>query len=127
MKLFAKIVNCIQPFAVFGKHFIIGVSQGYKNVSNKTKQKLGALSLISQKIRTAISANFFYFYSTLFSRYYLEVRHYLATVCYTKQAVPKFHSNDKFPHKTTYFLNNSHDVYKNADGNSKFYITKLNP
>ena len=32
-----------------------------------------------------------------------------------------------FPHKTAYFSNNSHDAYKNADGNSKFNITKLNP
>ena len=28
-----------------------------------------------------------------------------------------------FPHKTAYFLNDSHDSYKNADGNSMFYIT----
>ena len=58
MELFAKIVNCIQPLAIFGKHFILGISQGYKYTSNKTKQKLGALSLISQKVRTAIPANF---------------------------------------------------------------------
>ena len=32
-----------------------------------------------------------------------------------------------FPHKTACFSKNSHDAYKNADGNSKFYITKLNP
>ena len=32
-----------------------------------------------------------------------------------------------FPHKTAYFSNNSHNAYKNADGNSKFNITKLNP
>ena len=25
-----------------------------------------------------------------------------------------------FPHKTTYFSNNSHNAYKNVDGNSKF-------
>ena len=31
-----------------------------------------------------------------------------------------------FPHKTAYFSNNSHNAYKNADGNSKFNITKLN-
>ena len=32
------------------------------------------------------------------------------------------------PRKTAYFLNNSHNAYKNADGNSKFiYITKSNP
>ena len=32
-----------------------------------------------------------------------------------------------FPHKAAYFSNNLHDAYKNADGNSKFNITKLNP
>ena len=32
-----------------------------------------------------------------------------------------------FPHKTAYFSKNSHNAYKNADGNSKFNITKLNP
>ena len=32
-----------------------------------------------------------------------------------------------FTHKTTHFSNNSHNAYKNVDGNSKFNITKLNP
>ena len=32
-----------------------------------------------------------------------------------------------FPHKTTYFLNDRHGSYKNADGNSKSYRTKLIP
>ena len=32
-----------------------------------------------------------------------------------------------FPHTTAYFSNNSHNVYKNADDNTKFNITKLNP
>ena len=32
-----------------------------------------------------------------------------------------------FPQKTQYFLNNSHNAYKNSDGNSKCHITKLNP
>ena len=32
-----------------------------------------------------------------------------------------------FPHKTAYFSHNSHNAYKNADGNSKFNTTKLNP
>ena len=31
-----------------------------------------------------------------------------------------------FPHKTAYFLDNSHDTLKNAD-DSKFHVTKLNP
>ena len=32
-----------------------------------------------------------------------------------------------FQHKTSYFSNESHDSYKNADVNSKFHITKLIP
>ena len=55
----AKIFGCIQPLALFAKHFILGVLQGYEYASDKTKQNPGALSFISQKIRTAISANFF--------------------------------------------------------------------
>ena len=48
-------------------------------------------------------------------------------VCYTKQALPLiFAKTLLFPHKTAYFSNSSHDAYKNADGNSKFNITKLN-
>ena len=60
MDLFANIVACIQPFTIFTKHFILGVSQG-RCVSGKTKEKLGTLSFISRKIRTAIFADFFHF------------------------------------------------------------------
>ena len=59
MELFAKIVGCTQPLRIFAKHFTLGVSQSYEYVSDKAKQNLEVLSLISQKIRTAISANFF--------------------------------------------------------------------
>ena len=31
-----------------------------------------------------------------------------------------------FPHNTAYFMNNSHNTYKNVDGNSKFNITVNN-
>ena len=31
-----------------------------------------------------------------------------------------------FLHKTAYFLNKSNDAHKNANGNTKFHITKLN-
>ena len=31
-----------------------------------------------------------------------------------------------FPHKTAYFFSDSLNAYKNADGNTKFNITKLN-
>ena len=44
MNLFVKIVDCIQPLTIFGKHFILGVSQGYEYASDKTKQNSGALS-----------------------------------------------------------------------------------
>ena len=40
---------------------------------------------------------------------------------------PIFSKTLLFPYKTTYFLNNSHDPYKNTDGNSKINITRLNP
>ena len=58
MKLFAIIVDRIQSLTVFAKHYILGVSQGYEYASDKSKQNPGVLSLISQKIRTAVSANF---------------------------------------------------------------------
>ena len=57
----AEIVGCIQPLTIFAKHFILGVSQGCEYVSDKVKQNPGALSLIPQKFRTAISANFLHF------------------------------------------------------------------
>ena len=60
MELFANIVDCIQPLTIFAKHSVLGVLQG-ECTSDKTKQKLGALSFTSQKIRTAISADFFHF------------------------------------------------------------------
>ena len=52
MELFANIVDCIQPLTISAKHSTLRVSQG-KCVSDKTKEKLIALSFISQKIRTA--------------------------------------------------------------------------
>ena len=61
MELFAKIVDCVQPLTIFAKYLILGVSQGYEYTFDKTKQNLGELSLILQKIRTAIIANFFPF------------------------------------------------------------------
>ena len=61
MELSAKIVDCIQPLTIFAKHFILGVLQGYEYASDKVKQDPGALPLILQKIKTAISENFFHF------------------------------------------------------------------
>ena len=74
MELFAKIVDCTQPLTIFAEHFILFLSQGYEYAFDKTKQNSGVLSFISQKIRTAISANLF-LNSILSSRYYLAVRH----------------------------------------------------
>ena len=61
MELFVKIVDCIQSLTILEKHFILGLSQGYNYASDKTKQNPGALSLISTKNRTEISANSFQF------------------------------------------------------------------
>ena len=61
MELFVKIVDCIQPLTILEKHLILGLSQGYNYASDKTKQNPGALSLISTKNRTEISANSFQF------------------------------------------------------------------
>ena len=61
MELSEKIVDCIQTLVIFAKHFILSVSQGYEIASDKTKENPAALLFISQKIRTAVSANFFHF------------------------------------------------------------------
>ena len=45
---------------IFAKYFILGVSQGYKYVSDKVNQNPGTFSVTLQKIKTAIS-NFFHF------------------------------------------------------------------
>ena len=68
MELFANIVDCIQPLTIFGEYFILGVSQGYEYASYKTKRNPGALSFISQKIRTPISVNLFL--NSILSSYY---------------------------------------------------------
>ena len=49
IELFSKIVDCIQRFTSFAKHFILGVSQGHEYTSDKAKQNPGPLSLIPQK------------------------------------------------------------------------------
>ena len=61
MEFSTNIVDCIQLLAIFAKQFTLGVSQGHKYDSDKAKENPGALSLIPEKIRTAISANFFHF------------------------------------------------------------------
>ena len=49
MELSAKVVDCIQPFTIFAKHFTLGVSQAYEYASDKAKQSPCAMSLIPQK------------------------------------------------------------------------------
>ena len=61
MELSAKIVDYIRSLTIFAEHFILGVSQGYEYASDKAKQNPSALSLIPQKIRTAIYTNSFHF------------------------------------------------------------------
>ena len=58
MECSANIVDSIKLLTIFAKYSILGVSQG---TSDKTKQKLGALSFISQKNRTTVSTDFFHF------------------------------------------------------------------
>ena len=58
MKPFSDLFECIQTFTNFEKRSILGVSQGIY-ATGKSKEKLGALLFISQKISTAISADFF--------------------------------------------------------------------
>ena len=58
MKLFAILVDCIKPLTIFAKRPILGNLQGYEYACNKNPR---ALSFISQKIRTAISADWFHF------------------------------------------------------------------
>ena len=60
MELFANIIDCIQPSTFLAKHSKLDIPQG-KCASDKTKQKLGALSNKKKKNRTTISAEFFYF------------------------------------------------------------------
>ena len=57
----AKIADFIQSQTIFGKHFMLDLSQGYEYAFGEAKQNPGALSLIPQKISTAVSANFFHF------------------------------------------------------------------
>ena len=59
MDPYSNIVDYIQPLTTFSKYFMLFVSQGYEYASDKTKQNPCVLSLILQKYRTGISANFF--------------------------------------------------------------------
>ena len=65
----AKLVECIQPLTVFTKRSILGISQGFEYVSNKTKQKPTALSFISQELRFVPFLN-----SNLSPHYYYVLR-----------------------------------------------------
>ena len=68
----------------FAKDLILGVSQGYEYASGKQKgkQNPSALSLIPQKISTAISANYFhiiFFSNSILCSHYFVVRHHKFT------------------------------------------------
>ena len=111
------------------------------------------LSIISEKIRTALSANLL-LKSILSSLSYLawDINHKIQTpvfhfklihprnysqisllVTFIKRFVRQsqqslfFTKTFLFPHKTAYFLNNSQNAHKNTDDNSKFYTINLNP
>ena len=75
MELFANIFDYIQPLTIFAKHSILGVSRG-RCVTGKTKEKLGALSFISQKNWDCNICRFLALLnSVLYSYYYPTVRH----------------------------------------------------
>ena len=60
MEPFANLVECTRPLTIFAKHSRLGVSKG-RCADGKSKEKLGVLLFISQKIRTAIFADFLHF------------------------------------------------------------------
>ena len=75
MELSANIVDYIQSLTIFTKHSILGVSQD-RCSSGKTKEKLGALSLISQKNQDYNICRFLALLnSILYSHYYPTVTH----------------------------------------------------
>ena len=73
MESFANTVEHIQPLTIFAKHSILGVSQG-RCASVKTKEKLDALSFISQKNQDFNICRFLALLkSILYSHYYPTV------------------------------------------------------
>ena len=75
MERFANTVDYNRPLTIFTKHSILGVSQG-RYASGKTKEKLGALSFVSQKNQDCNICRFLaLFNSILYSHYYPTVRH----------------------------------------------------
>ena len=75
MELFGNILDYIQPLTNFAKHSILGVSQS-RCTSGKSKEKLGALSFISQKNQDCNICRFLALLnSILYSHYYPSMRY----------------------------------------------------
>ena len=76
MELFTNIVHCIQPLTIFAKHSMLVVSHS-RCASDKTKEKPGVLSFISQKNECSNLWRFLPLAnSCLYSQYHPTVRHY---------------------------------------------------
>ena len=65
-----KIVDCIQPITIFGKHFILGVSQGHEYASDEAKQSPSALPLIPQKSYECSLCKFLPLLNSILSSHY---------------------------------------------------------
>ena len=76
IELSSKIVDCIQPFTIFAKHFLLGVSQGHEHASDKAKQNPGVLSLIPQKSYDCNLCKFLSLLNSTLSSHYIAVRDY---------------------------------------------------
>ena len=75
MELFGNILDYIQPLTIFAKHSILGVSQS-RCTPGKSKEKLGALSFISQKNQDCNICRFLALLnSILYSHYYPTMRY----------------------------------------------------
>ena len=58
---FAKLLTGIQPLTIFTKRSILEFSQGYDYTSDNTKKNPEAITFLSHKNMTLISADFFHF------------------------------------------------------------------
>ena len=76
MELSVKIVDSIQPLAIFSKHFILGVLQGYQYVFDKAKQNPVALSLIPIFLIIYNLCKFLPLLNLALSSHYLAMRNY---------------------------------------------------
>ena len=58
---FAKLLTGIQPLTILTKRSILEFSQGYDYTYDNTKKNPGAITFLSHKNMTLISADFFHF------------------------------------------------------------------